>query len=65
MTPRKQNSTVGNDDMDRNLYIYRHFVENLFAGLNHFRAIATRYGKLKRNFEDVIALACAFLWLPK
>ncbi|PKM35718.1 MAG: IS5/IS1182 family transposase, partial [Gammaproteobacteria bacterium HGW-Gammaproteobacteria-10] len=26
--------------------------------------IATRYDKLKRNFEASVALACAFLWLP-
>ncbi|PKM36097.1 MAG: IS5/IS1182 family transposase, partial [Gammaproteobacteria bacterium HGW-Gammaproteobacteria-10] len=25
---------------------------------------ATRYDKLKRNFEASVALACAFLWLP-
>ncbi|MDD2759110.1 MAG: IS5/IS1182 family transposase, partial [Methylomonas sp.] len=34
------------------------------ARLKHFRAVATRYDKLKRNFESVIALACAFIWLP-
>jgi transposase len=62
--PRKQNSTVGNDDMDWRLYKYRHLVENLFARLKHFRAIATRYDKLKRNSESAIALACAFIWLP-
>ena len=47
--PRKQNSTVGNDDMDWCLYKYRHLVENAFARLKHFRAVATRYDKLKRN----------------
>ena len=62
--PRKKNSTVGNDDMDWCLYKYRHLVENVFARLKHFRAIATRYDKLKRNFEGSIALACAFVWLP-
>lgn len=62
--PRKQNSTIGNDEMDWYLYKYRHLVENLFARLKHFRAVATRYDKLKRNFESVIALACAFIWLP-
>lgn len=51
--------------MDWGLYKYRHLVKNAFAGLKHFRAIATRYDKLKRNFESLIALACAFLWLPK
>jgi transposase len=62
--PRKQNSTIGNDEMDWCLYKYRHLVENVFARLKHFRAIATRYDKLKRNYESVIALACAFIWLP-
>ncbi|MGZ5044925.1 MAG: IS5 family transposase [Methylobacter sp.] len=62
--PRKRNSTVGNDEMDWWIYKYRHLVENVFARLKHFRAIATRYDKLKRNFESVIALACAFIWLP-
>jgi len=62
--PRKQNSIVGNDGMDWCLYQYRHLVENVFARLKHFRAIATRYDKLKRNFESVVALACAFIWLP-
>jgi len=62
--PRKKNSTVGNDDIDWCLYKYRHLVENIFARLKHFRAIATRYDKLKRNFVGSLALACAFLWLP-
>ncbi|NOV29421.1 IS5 family transposase [Methylomonas sp. ZR1] len=62
--PRKQNSIIGNEEMDWCLYKYRHLVENVFARLKHFRAIATRYDKLKRNFEGAIALACAFIWLP-
>ncbi|KAA8693706.1 IS5/IS1182 family transposase, partial [Pseudomonas cannabina] len=32
--------------------------------LKHFRAVASRFDKLKRNYESVIAMACAFLWLP-
>lgn len=64
MIPGKQNPTVSNHDMDWSLYKYRHLVENAFAGLKHFKAIATQYDKLKRNFESVIALACALLWLP-
>ena len=62
--PRKKNSTVGNEDIDWCLYKYRHLVENAFARLKHFRAIATRYDKLKRNFVSSVALACAFIWLP-
>jgi len=62
--PRKSNSKTGNNDMDWGLYKYRHLVENIFARLKHFRAIATRYDKLKRNYASVVALACGYLWLP-
>ena len=62
--PRKNNSTIGNADMDWGLYKYRHLVENVFARLKHFRSIATRYDKLKRNFASMLALACSYLWLP-
>jgi len=30
----------------------------------HFRAIASRYDKLKKNYESMLALAFGFLWLP-
>lgn len=62
--PRKQNSKTGNADIDWCLYKYRHLVENVFARLKHFRAIATRYDKLKRNYASVIAMACSCMWLP-
>lgn len=62
--PRKSNSTIGNADMDWGLYKYRHLVENIFARLKHFRAIATRYDKLKRNYASMVAMACGFMWLP-
>lgn len=62
--PRRKNSLVGNGDIDWGLYRCRHLVENVFARLKHFRAIATRYDKLKRNFKSMLALACAYLWLP-
>ncbi len=62
--PRKNNSKTGNDDIDWGLYKYRHLVENVFARLKHFRAIATRYDKLKRNYASMVALACGYLWLP-
>jgi len=26
--------------------------------------VATRYDKLKRNYESMVALACGYLWLP-
>lgn len=62
--PRKSNSKVGNESMDWCLYKYRHLVENSFAWLKHFRSIATRYDKLKRNYEGMLYLACSIIWLP-
>jgi transposase len=62
--PRKSNSIIGNNDVDWYLYKLRHLVENIFARLKHFRAIATRYDKLERNFYNLVGLACSFLWLP-
>ena len=64
MIPKKANSKTGNDHMDWALYKYRHLVENAFARLKHFRAIATRYDKLKRNYQGMLAFACCFMWLP-
>ncbi|SFI52834.1 Transposase [Nitrosomonas sp. Nm34] len=62
--PGKRNSLKGNADMDWGLYRYRHLVENAFARLKQYRAIATRYDKLKRNYESMVAIACVYLWLP-
>ena len=62
--PRRCNSKTGNDDIDWHLYKCRHLVENIFARIKHFRAVATRYDKLKRNYEAVVALICSYLWLP-
>ncbi len=56
--PRKRNSLKGNADMDWGLYRYRHLVENAFARLKQYRAVATRYDKLKRNYESMVAMAC-------
>lgn len=62
--PRKRNSVKGNADLDWGLYRYRHLVENAFARLKQYRAVATRYDKLKRNYQSMVAIACSFLWLP-
>ncbi len=62
--PRKRNSVKGNADLDRGFYRNRHLVENAFARLKQYRAVASRFDKLKRNYESVVAMACAFLWLP-
>lgn len=62
--PRKKNSVIGNGDIDWHLYQYRHLVENALARLKHFRGVATRYDKLKRNYLSVISMAYCYLWLP-
>ena len=45
------------------LYCERNLVERFFNKLKHFRAIATRYGKLARNFLAGVQLACAIILL--
>ncbi len=62
--PRKRNSKKGNVDLDRGVYGYRHLVENAFAHLKQYRAVATRYDKLKRNYCSMVAMACILRWLP-
>ena len=62
--PRKRNSVKGNAELDRGFYRNRHLVENAFARLKHYRALASRFDKFKRNYESVVAMACAFLWFP-
>lgn len=62
--PRKRNSKQGNEDIDWCLYRYRHLVENAFLKIKKYRAIATRYDKLARNYQSVVALAFALMWLP-
>jgi transposase len=48
---------------DRHLYKARHLIENFFAKLKQFRAIATRYDKTARNFLAAIHLAASAIWL--
>ncbi len=60
--PPKANRKV-HRDYDRDLYKARHLIENFFARLKQFRAIATRYDKTKRNFLAAIHLVAAFMWL--
>jgi transposase len=42
---------------DRVKYQARHLIENFFAKLKHYRAIATRYDKTARNFLGGVHLA--------
>ena len=61
--PKKKNAKTSNKHMNWDIYKIRHLVENAFARLKHYRAIATRYDKLEQSFASTIALACAFIWL--
>ena len=47
---------------DRDLFKARRLIENFFARLKQFRAIATRYDKTKRNHLGAIHLAAAVIW---
>ncbi|HEY8611618.1 MAG TPA: IS5 family transposase [Roseomonas sp.] len=48
-------------DFDRETYRWRHLIENLFAKLKGFRAIATRYDKTDTSFRANINLAPAII----
>ena len=46
---------------DLHLYKERHLMENFFARLKQYRAIATRYDKTARNFLGAIHLAASMV----
>jgi transposase len=48
-------------DYDREMYRWRHLVENYFAKIKEFRSIATRYDKTVESFEANINLAAAVI----
>ena len=60
--PPKSNRKVKRD-CDFALYCERNLVERFFNKLKHFRAIATRYDKLARNFLGGVQLACVMILL--
>jgi transposase len=60
--PPKCNRIVKRE-YDRHLYKARHLIENFFAQLKQYRAIATRYDKRARNFLSAIYLAATVIWL--
>ena len=57
--PRRSKPRV----IDKEMYKWRHLIENFFCKLKQFRAIATRYDKTARNFLAAIHLAAAVIWL--
>ncbi len=48
---------------NRHIYKERHLIENFFAKLKQFRAIATRYDKTARNFLAAVYLTASAIWL--
>jgi transposase len=60
--PQKANRKVART-YDRDIYKARHLIENFFAKLKQFRAIATRYDKTARNFLAAIHLTASAIWL--
>jgi len=48
---------------DQVLYKERNLVERLFQKLKQFRRIATRYERLKRNYEAMLYLVASIIWL--
>lgn len=60
--PMRSNSKRENKEFDKYLYRLRHLVENAFARLKHFRAIATRFDKLARNYRSMVYIACMLIW---
>jgi transposase len=50
---------------DRAAYRRRHRIENLWARLKEWRAVATRYDKAAASFLGGLHLAAAFEWLSK
>ena len=60
--PYKDNR-INPGDYDKETYKARHLIENFFAKLKQYRAIATRYDKTARNFLGAIYLAASVVWL--
>lgn len=60
--PSKSNRKMPRE-YDKFLYQARHLIENFFAKLKQYRAIATRYDKKARNFLGGVYLAATMVWL--
>ena len=51
----------GRFDFDRDMYGWRHLIENTFAKLKEVRAVATRYDKTDTSYAAAIHLAGAII----
>lgn len=54
---------AGKIPYDKEMYKWRHLIENLFQKLKEFRRIATRYDKTDTSFRAAIHLVATFLAL--
>jgi transposase len=59
--PRTNRSSPRDDD--RQLYGARHLIENFFATIKQFRAIATHYEKTARNLLAAVQFVASVVWL--
>ena len=57
--PKANRKTIISFDRDR--YRWRHLIENTFAKLKEFRAVATRYDKTDTSYTATIHLAAAII----
>ncbi len=57
--PRKNRRQIR--DYDRDMYRWRYQIENVFAKIKEFRAIATRYDKTDTSFAAAIYLAAGLI----
>lgn len=46
---------------DKAMYRWRHLIENYFAKIKEFRAVATRYDKTDTSYRATITLAAAII----
>lgn len=60
--PPKSNR-AGTIPYDKEMYKWRHLVENFFQKIKEFRRIATRYDKTDISFRAALHLVAAFLAL--
>jgi len=60
--PPKANRKVQRS-YDEELYKARHLIENFFARLKQYRAIATRYDKRGNIFLAAVYMVAAIIWL--
>jgi len=52
---------IGGSPIDRDLYKWRHLIENFFCKLKEFKRIAMRACKTDKSFEAMIYLAAAVI----